>query len=148
MFKLCKPYQSCKQAVSALKRGWIYIIIPSIIILYKKSFATYGWKQVPSLTASVAAWCLLNYLDEQITKKPNLEWIGMWSDGCSAQNRNVTLLSAISIWAKQHSKQFLVKYPKTTYTNVSRFCPRQDWNSSERLRSGNPGRLLDRKSVV
>jgi hypothetical protein len=61
----------------------------------------YVWPETSAgLTASVFASCLLDYLDEQITETPSLEQIIMWSDGCGAQNRNVTLLSAISIWAK------------------------------------------------
>ena len=79
----------------------------------------YVWPETSAgLTASVFASCLLNYLDEQITKKPNLERIIMWSDGCGAQNRNVTLLSAISIWAKQRSKEVLVKYLEKRHTQM------------------------------
>jgi hypothetical protein len=78
----------------------------------------YVWPETSAgLTASVFASCLLDYLD-QITETPSLEQIIMWSDGCGAQNRNVTLLSAISIWAKRHSKDIFVKYLEKGHTQM------------------------------
>lgn len=79
----------------------------------------YVWPETnDGLTANVFASCHLHYFDDQITKHPNVEKLLVWSDGFGAQNRNATLLSAISSWTQQNSKEVLIKYLEKGHTQM------------------------------
>ena len=79
----------------------------------------YIWNETQGgLTANIYTSCLIHYLDSICDPISKVEEILVWSDGCGSQNRNCTLVSCISTWAKSNKKSVFFNYPEKCHTQM------------------------------
>lgn len=82
---------------------------------YDKSVVCYVWHEGEGgMEANVFASCLLDYLQRLDKTKPMV----IYSDGCSAQNRNVTLSNALQHFAVTHNAEIQQKYLVVGHTQM------------------------------
>ena len=70
------------------------------------------------LTASVFTSCIVDFLDRSKQENPALKKVVVWSDGCSAQNRNSTLISALATWSQRNGTECVTKYLEKGHTQM------------------------------
>lgn len=79
----------------------------------------YVWTEVNGgLTSNIFTSCLIDYLLEYQGQHPDLEGVIIWSDGCGAQNRNTTLLSALSVFNEKTGIPITMKYLEKGHTQM------------------------------
>jgi hypothetical protein len=79
----------------------------------------YVWTEVNGgLVASVFTSCLTHYLTSRNQQQPSLREVVVWSDGCTSQNRNSTIISALSSWAVKNQVPVTTKYLEKGHTQM------------------------------